>query len=103
MTVFLVDDDAADLGGSQGSLYEELDILCVVNHVEVLVAQLPDDTVHTASLHTDAGSYRVDTVVEALHCNLCALSWHACYLADSYESLGNLGHLCLEQALQEEV
>ena len=54
-----------------------------------------------AAAHAYTGAYGVDAVVEALHGYLCALAWDACYLANGDDAFGNLGHLGLEQALQE--
>ena len=60
-----------------------------------------NDAVYAAALHAYAGSYGVDTVVEALNGNLGALARHACYAADGDDAVVDLGHLSLEQTLQE--
>ena len=59
------------------------------------------DAMHAASLDSHAGSYGVDAVVEALNGNLGALAGHAGNLLDDNQTIGYLGHLGLEQSLQE--
>ena len=56
---------------------------------------------HTATLHTHAGSYGINTVVVALNGNLCALTRHAGNLLNGDQSVVDLGHLSLQQTLQE--
>ena len=73
----------------------------VVDHIDILVTQFAHDTVYTATLHTHAGAYGINTVIEALHGNLSTLSRHTSHLTDSNQSVSNLGNLGLKQALQE--
>ncbi len=59
------------------------------------------NAVDTAATHTDAGAYRIDTVVIALDSHLGTLSGHACDLLDGNQTVGDLGNLLLQQTLQE--
>ena len=99
--VLLVHVDARYSGGTERALYEEFGVRGVVDDVYVLVAQLTHYAVHAASLHSHARSHGVDALVVALHSHLCSLARHACYLTDGNESVGYLGHLSLEQTLEE--
>ena len=55
----------------------------------------------TATLHTHAGTYRVDTVIVALNGNLGTLAGDAGNLLDGNQTIINFGYFHLEQALQE--
>ena len=101
LLVLLVEIDARHLSGVKCALYEQLRVGSPVDHVDILVAELAHDTVHTASTHADAGAHGVDTVVEALHGHLGALSGDASHRLDGDEAVGNLGHLLLKQMLKE--
>ena len=94
LLVLLVNVDARYLGGAERALDKELDVGCVVHHVDVLVAKLADDAVDAATLDADAGSYGVDAVVVALYGYLGALARHAGYAAYHNQSVGNLGCCC---------
>ena len=101
LAVGLVERDARHLGGRQGTLDKELGVAGVVDHVDVFVAEFAHDAVHAAALHTHAGSYGVDAVIETLNGNLGTLARHARHLADGYQAVVDLGHLGFEQTLQE--
>ena len=78
---------------------EELCIGCIVDDVDVLVAQLAHDTVHTATFNTNACAYRVDAFVEAFNCYLSTLARHTGNAANGNKTLGYFWHFCLEQTL----
>ena len=59
------------------------------------------DAVHAAASDAHAGSHGVDTVVEALHGHLGALARNAHHLMDYNLTVGNLGHLLLQQRFEE--
>ena len=99
--VLLVYIDVEDLCRTECALDEELGVCGVVDHIDVLVAQFSYDTVHAATLHSHACSYRVDALVVALNGDLGSLSRHTCYALHGDESVGNLWPLLFEQALQE--
>ena len=63
LVLFLVQTDRRDFGRAEGALYKQLDIRRIVDNIDILVAKLADNTMNTATLHTDAGAYRVDTVI----------------------------------------
>ena len=94
--VLLVDGDARHLCRTERTLDEELHVVGEGDHVDVLVAELAHDTVHTATLDTHTGSYGVDAVVVALDSHLGAVSRHAGHTTDSDQTVGNLGHLSLK-------
>ena len=56
----------------------------------------------TATLHTHAGTYRVDTVIVALDGNLGTLAGDAGNLLDGNQSVIDFGYFHLEQTLQED-
>ena len=99
--LLLVEVDAVDFCGSECACDEQLRVAGPLYDVEVLAAQLADDAVYAAAAHADAGSYGIHAVVEALNGNLGALAGHACDLSNGDDAFGNLGHLGLEQSLQE--
>ena len=103
LLLLLVDADGADLGGRERTLDEERRIGRIVEHVDVLVAELANDAVDSASLYADACSYGVDAVVVALYGDFRALTGDACHGLDRDESIVDFGHFLLEQAAQEPV
>ena len=100
--VLLIDSDAGDLGRTQGTGDKQLDIAGVVDHVDVLIAELTHDTVNTATLDTHAGAYRIDTLIIALHSHLGTITRHTGHTADGDQTIVDLRHLSLEQTLQED-
>ena len=74
----------------------------VVDHVDVLVAEFTDDTMHTATLHTNAGTYGIDTLVVTLNSHLRTVTRHTGHLLDGDQTVVDLGHLSLQQTLQED-
>ena len=93
--------DAGHLGGRQGTLDEELRVVGEVDDVDVLVAELTDDAMNAATLHTNAGSYRIDAVVVALDGNLGTLTRHTGNAANSDQTVLDFGNLSLQQTLEE--
>ena len=100
--VLIIEHDAVDTCRSKGTLYEELCVSCIADNVKVLVAELTNDTMHTTTLNTYAGSYWINTVVEALYGNLCTLSRETGNTADCYLTFCNLRNLSLKKTLEEE-
>ena len=98
---FLVQADGRDLGRAEGTLYKQLDVRRIVDDVDILVAKLADNTMNTATLHTDTGTYRVDAVIVALNSNLCTLTGDAGNLLNGNQSVIDFGNFHFEQALQE--
>ena len=86
---------------TQRTLDKQLGVGRPVDDVDVLVVELMHDTVDTAAAHTDACTYRIDTVVIALDCHLGTLSGHARDLLDGNQTVGDLGNLLFQQTLQE--
>ena len=101
MLGLLVDADGGDLGRAQGALDEQDGIAGVVDHVDVLVAQLSNDAMDSRALDAHACAHRVDAVVVALNGNLGALAWLAGHGANHNQAIVYLGHLKLKEAAQE--
>ena len=99
--VSLVERDAGNLGRREGTLDKQLYVAGVVDHVDILTTKLTYDTMYTTTLHTYTSAYGVNTVVEALNSNLGTLTWHTGHATDSNQAISDLGHLSLEQTLQE--
>ena len=100
--VLLVDLHRTDLGGSQSTLDIEVDVRGVVDHVDVLVAQLAYDTMDSRTFHTYTCAYRVDALVEGLYRHFGALTRDTGDLLDSYQTFLHLRYLLFEQTLQEQ-
>ena len=99
--VLLIQVDARNLSWAKCALDKQLGVSRVVDHVDILVAQLANDTVHTATLNTYAGSYWIDTVVVALNSHLGTVARDTGHTLDGNQSVLNLRYLSLEQTLQE--
>ena len=100
--IVAAEDDVRNLGRTEGAGDEQRRVGGPVDDVDVLVAQLADDAVNTSTLHADAGTDGVDTVIVTLNGNLSALTGFADNLLDRDKAVVNLGHLGFEQALQED-
>ncbi len=98
---FLLEGDGVDAGGTQRTLYKERGVVGEVDHIDILVAQLTDDTVDTEPLHPHAGTYRIDAVVIGLYGYLRALTRDAGNTLDGDQPIGNLGDLLFEEPLQK--
>ena len=99
--VFLVKRDACHLGRAKCTLDEQLHIVAIVDYVDILVAKLMHNTMHTASLYTYAGSNGVDAVIIAFHCHLGTVSRHTGNTAYGNQSVGNLRHFSFKQSFQK--
>ena len=99
--LFLVERDARNLSGVEGTLNEERGIGSVVDDVDIFIVQLAHDAVDAAALHAHAGTYGVNAVVVALNGNFSALARNACDAAEADEAVGDFGDFRFEQALQE--
>ena len=99
--ILLIDGDAGNLGRAQGTGDKQLYVARVVDHVDILITQLTNDTMHTTTLHTYAGTYRIDTLVVALYSYLGTIAWHTGHTTDGNQTIVDLRHLSLEQTLQE--
>ena len=89
--VLLIESDRRDFGRAECALNEELRIACVVDHVDVLVAQLADDAVNACTLHTNARSNGVDAVVVALDGDFGTFTRDSCNGADKNQSVVDFG------------
>ena len=96
-----IEGDACHLGRTERTLDEELHIAGVVDDINILIAKLVNNAVHTATLNADAGSNRVDAVVIALNCHLGAVARHTGHTANGYQAIGYLRHLGLKKPLKE--
>ena len=95
------DDDLLDLRRRQRLGDEVGQVLAERDDVDLLAAQLVDDHAHTAAAGADAGADRVDVVVVAPHGDLRAVPWLAGAGLDLDDAVGDLGHLELEQPLDQ--
>ena len=95
------DDDLVDLGRRQRLGDEVGEVLAERDDVDLLAAQLVDDHADTAATGADAGADRVDVVVVAPHGDLGAVPWLAGAGLDLDDAVGDLGHLELEQPLDQ--
>ena len=80
---------------------EKFDIVCILDNIDVFVAQFAYDAMNTATLHAHTSTYWVDAVVIAFYGNLGAFAWDACNLLDGDKTVVDFGHFHFEQALQE--
>ena len=99
--VLLIDINTRNLGGTQCTLDKQFRVRSVINHVDVLVVQFANDTMHAATFHTYASTYGINTLIVTLHGNLCTLSRHTGDALHRDQTVGNLGNLSLQQTLQE--
>ena len=74
----------------------------VVDDIDVLIAQLANDTMNTCTLHADTGSDRIDTLIEGLNGYFRTLTRDAGDLLNRDQTLFDLRHLLLEETLEEE-
>ena len=93
--------DRRDLGRAESTLYEQRRIRSIIDHIDILIAELTHYSMYARTLHTHAGSYRIDTVVKALHCYLRALTGDAGHSLDVDQTVYYLRHLALKEAAQE--
>ena len=93
--------DRRNLRRVKRSLNEELSIVCPLEYVNVFVSQLAHDSDDSRSLHTDAGSDRVNALVIRLYSDLRPLSRYTYDLLYSDEAVENLRNLLLEEFLEE--
>ena len=95
------DDDLLDLRRRERLGDEVGQVLAEGHDVDLLAAQLVDDHADATTASTDAGADGVDVVVVAPHGDLRAVPWFAGAGLDLDDAVGDLGHLELEQALDE--
>ena len=93
--------DRGDLCGAQRALDIEGCIRRIVDHVDILVAQLTHDAMNTRALHTHTSAHRVDAVIIRLHGHLRPLTRDACDALDRDQAIVDLRYLQLKEALQE--
>ncbi len=96
-----IHDDARDLGGRQSRSDALRGIIGPQHDVHALTAELGDDRADTAALGSDAGADGVETVIERAHGHLGADTGIARDRADLDDAVIHLGHLELEEALDE--
>src|SRR5574344_24815 len=101
LMIFLIQFDAGNLCRAQGALDKEFDIRRVVDYIDVLIAEFTYDAMHTATLHTYAGSHWIDTLIIAFHSYLGALTRHTGHTADGNQTVIDFRNLSFKQALQE--
>src|SRR5690606_28704524 len=97
----VVDLDGDGLGRRQRPLDELDGVRRPRDHVDVLVAELADDGVDPGALHADAGADGVDAVVVADDGDLRAVARLAHDGLDLDDAVVDLGHLELEEPLDE--
>ncbi len=93
--------DAAHLGWLQRLLCKGGDLIAVLDDVNLFPAQLPDDRLHTHSLHAHASAHRVHILIARLNGNLGALARLAGNGANFYGVVVNLRHFAAEEVLHQ--
>src|SRR6185312_2859044 len=96
-----IDDDARDLGGLQRVRDQLGSVVGPGNDVDLLAAQLGDDVAHARPLRADARADRVDRGLVGPDRDLRPVPGLARDAADLHDAVLDLGHLHLEQALQQ--
>ena len=99
--VGLVDDDLVHLGRLDRRADEARRIAVVRDDVDLLAAQLLHDGLHARALHADARADRIDVRVAARDGDLRARARLAGAGDDLHDALVDLGHLGLEELLDE--
>ena len=93
--------DRGNLSGAQCALDKELRVTCIVDYIDIFVAQFSHDTVNACALHTHASAHRVDTVVVAFHGNFGAFARYACHGANHDKAIVDFRHFEFKQAAEE--
>src|SRR5205085_12020521 len=97
----LVEADLLHLGRRQGLHDEVLDVLGERDDIDLLAPQLVDDHADTGAAGADARPDRVDVGVVGPHRDLRAVAGLAGARLDLDDAVGDLGHLELEEPLDE--
>src|SRR5690606_30231497 len=98
---FLIDGDAAELGGFQRFANEFLRIVAPADDVHFFVVELTDDVFDAGSAHADAGTDGVDLRVVAPDGDFGAEAGFAGDAADFDRAVGDFVDLGLEEAADE--
>ena len=99
--LFLVDHDAADIGGLQRVDHECCRVFGPGNDVDFFPLHFLNDRLNAAALHADAGTDGVDAAVAADHADLGAAAGIACCCHDRDDAVVNFGHFLREQLFHE--
>src|SRR4051794_29134124 len=97
----VVDEHLADAGGAERLGDEAGGLVVVGDDVDLLAAQLGDDHAHPRTTRADAGADRVDAVGVRDDGDLRAVAGLARDVRDLDQLVGDLGHLELEQLLDQ--
>src|SRR5918995_3636273 len=101
LLVLVVDEHLAHARGAERLGDEAGRLVVVGDDVDLLAAQLGDDHAHARAARADAGADRVDAVGVRDDRDLRAVAGLAGDVGDLHQTVGDLGHLELEQALDQ--
>ena len=101
LLVLVVDEHLAHARGAERLGDEPGGLVVVGDDVDLLAAQLGDDHAHAGAARADAGADRVDAVGVRDDRDLRAVAGLAGDVGDLHQAVGDLGHLELEQALDQ--
>src|SRR5690606_31028080 len=100
-TEFEAEGDLNDLGGLQGVLNQDLAGLIPTDAVDLLAVEFIDDVLDARTPHADAGTDGIDLGVDRTDREFGAVAGFAGHRLDLDDTLRNLGHLDLEEFLDE--
>src|SRR4051794_37627903 len=101
LLVGVVDQHLAHARRAERLGHEAGGLIVVGDDVDLLAAQLGDDHAHAAAARADAGADRVHAVGVADHGDLGAVAGLARDAGDLHQAVGDLGHLELEELLDQ--
>src|SRR5215217_7253106 len=101
LLVLVVDEHLAYARRAERLRDEAGGLVVVRDDVDLLAAQLGDDHAHAGAARTDAGADRIDAVGVRDDRDLGAVAGLTGDVGDLHQAVGDLGHLELEQALDQ--
>src|SRR3954453_7618574 len=101
LLVGVVDEDLAHARGAQSLGHEAGGLIVVGDDVDLLAAQLRDDHAHARAARPDAGAHGIDAVGVGDDRDLRAVAGLARDVGDLHQVVGDLGHLELEELLDQ--